>query len=99
MSFEPKTQAFNSLDQCCYARHWRQGSTLGGINVLPFYTFDAPIKTRRRSALRSPTSAWRTIRRPVCKDFYAGCQTVADMAKARGDDGRRIVHLPPLRRR
>ena len=43
MSFEPKTQAFNSSISSVTIGTGDKAVTLGGINVLPFYAFDAPI--------------------------------------------------------
>ena len=43
MSSEPKTQAFNSSIISVTIGTGDKAVTLGGINVLPFYAFDAPI--------------------------------------------------------
>ena len=44
MAFEPKTQAFNASIAKVTIGTGDKAVTLGGVNVLPFYSFDAPIE-------------------------------------------------------
>ena len=80
MSFVPKKQAFNAKINAVTLGTGEKAVVLGGQNVLPFYTLMRPLKTRRRSAWRFPT--WRREwTAPALKEFYAGCETMADYAK------------------
>ena len=53
---------------------------IGGQNVLPFYTFDAPIENAPKIGVEISdlASEWTA---PALKEFYAGCTTMADYAK------------------
>ena len=44
MAFEPKTQAFSSSIGTVTVGTGEKAVKLGGVNVLPFYSFDAPIE-------------------------------------------------------
>ena len=44
MSFVPKTQAFNAKINAVTLGTGDKAVVLGGQNVLPFYTFDAPVE-------------------------------------------------------
>ena len=68
MSFVPKTQPFRGNINAVTLGTGDKAVVIGGQNVLPFYTFDAPIenapkigveistsKTHLRSVLKSPT--------------------------------------------
>ena len=53
---------------------------LGGENVLPFYTFDAPIENAPKVGIEITDGGMDT--EPECvKKYYEGCSTVVDMAK------------------
>ena len=45
MSFAPKTQPFSGKINTVTLGTGDNAVTLGGLNVLPFYTFDAPYFT------------------------------------------------------
>ena len=98
MSFEPKTQAFNSSISSVTIGTGDKAVTLGGINVLPFYAFDAPITN-------APKIGVEITDHGMAAYPQAGAGILCRLpdrgrhGKARGDDARRIVHLPPLRRR
>ncbi|MDO5152206.1 MAG: acetyl-CoA decarbonylase/synthase complex subunit delta, partial [Eubacteriales bacterium] len=53
---------------------------IGGQNVMPFYTFDAPIENAPKIGVEISDAAgeWDT---PALREFYAGCVSMADYAK------------------
>lgn len=54
--------------------------TLGGENVLPLYSFDAPIANKARIGVQITDSGYdKTI--PALAAYYAGAETIADIAK------------------
>ena len=56
MSFEPKKQPYRGKINAVTLGTGDKAVVIGGQNVLPFYTFDAPIESmHRRSVSRSPT--------------------------------------------
>ena len=57
-----------------------KATVIGGQNVLPFYTFDAPIENAPKIGVEVSDLAkeWTA---PALKEFYAGCETMADYAK------------------
>ena len=81
MSFEPKTQAFNSSISSVTIGTGDKAVTLGGINVLPFYAFDAPITNAPKIGVEITDHGMAAYPQAGLQEFYAGCQTVADMAK------------------
>ncbi len=80
MSFTPKTGAFNGKINAVTLGTGDKAIVIGGQNVLPFYTFDAPIENAPKIGVEiSDTAAqWDA---PALKEFYAGCVTMADFAK------------------
>ena len=54
---------------------------IGGENVLPFYTFDAPVENKPRIAVEISDRGLADIASPGILDFYAGCESVEDMAR------------------
>src|SRR5699024_119403 len=56
-------------------------TVLGGQNVLPFYTFDAPIENKPKIGVEITDAGMELCTTPGMQAFYAGCATVADMAK------------------
>ncbi|MEG2939249.1 MAG: acetyl-CoA decarbonylase/synthase complex subunit delta, partial [Oscillospiraceae bacterium] len=54
--------------------------TVGGENVLPFYTFDAPIENMPKIGVEICDAGVAEEVEGI-KSFYAGCNTVAEMAK------------------
>ena len=80
MSFVPKTQPFNGKINAVTLGTGDKAVVIGGQNVLPFYTFDAPIENAPKIGVEiSDTAAEWTA--PGLKEFYAGCNTMADFAK------------------
>ena len=80
MSFEPKTQPFSGKINAVTLGTGDKAIVIGGQNVLPFYTFDAPIENAPKIGVEvSDLAAQWTL--PSLVDFYAGCTTMADYAK------------------
>ncbi len=80
MSFVPKTQPFNGRINAVTMGTGDKAIVIGGQNVLPFYTFDAPIENAPKIGVEVSDLAgsWDA---PALKEFYAGCTTMADYAK------------------
>ena len=80
MSFTPKTQPFSGKINAVTLGTGDKAIVIGGQNVLPFYTFDAPIENAPKIGIEISdcASEWTT---DGLKDFYAGCVTMADYAK------------------
>ncbi len=80
MSFVPKTQPFNGKINAVTLGTGDKAIVIGGQNVLPFYTFDAPIENAPKIGVEVSdlANAWDA---PALKEFYAGCVTMADFAK------------------
>ena len=80
MYFEPKTGAFSGKINAVTLGTGDKAIVIGGQNVLPFYTFDAPIENAPKIGVdvSDLASQWNW---PELADFYAGCTTMADYAK------------------
>ena len=80
MSFVPKKQPFNGKVNAVTLGTGDKAIVIGGQNVLPFYTFDAPIEHAPKIGVEISDLAgeWTA---PGLKEFYAGCVTMADFAK------------------
>ncbi len=80
MSFVPKTQPFSGRINAVTLGTGDKAIVIGGQNVLPFYTFDAPIENAPKIGVEISdlASQWDA---PGLKEFYAGCTTMADYAK------------------
>ena len=81
MSFAPKKQAFNAKINAVTLGTGDKAIVLGGQNVLPFYTFDAPIENKPKVGVEITDAGMAMCITDGLKAFYAGCETVADMAK------------------
>lgn len=81
MSFVPKTQAFNARINTVTLGTGDKAVTLGGQNVLPFYAFDAEITNAPKIGVELTDAGMEMCNMPGLQEFYAGCETVADMAK------------------
>lgn len=81
MSFVPKTQAFNARINTVTLGTGDKAVTLGGQNVLPFYAFDAEIANAPKIGVELTDAGMAMCNMPGLQEFYAGCETVADMAK------------------
>ena len=80
MSFAPKTQPFSGKINAVTLGTGDKAIVIGGQNVLPFYTFDAPIENAPKIGVEISDLAdqWDV---PGLVDFYAGCTTMAERAK------------------
>lgn len=81
MSFVPKKQAFNAKINAVTLGTGDKAIVLGGQNVLPFYSFDAPIENKPKVGVEITDAGMAMCTTEGLKAFYAGCETVADMAK------------------
>ena len=61
-------------------RSWLTDAS-GGQNVLPFHTFDAEIKNAPKIGVELTDFGMSEYTMPGEQAFYAGCETVVDMAK------------------
>ena len=80
MSFVPKQQPFRGRINAVTLGTGDKAITIGGQNVLPFYTFDAEMPNAPKIGIEISDMAgeWTA---PALKEFYAGCATMADYAK------------------
>jgi len=81
MSFAPKKQAFNAKINAVTIGTGDKAMVIGGQNVLPFYTFDAPIENKPKIGVEITDAGMELCTTPGQKAFFEGCVTVADMAK------------------
>ena len=81
MAFEPKTQAFSSSIATVTLGTGDKAVKLGGVNVLPFYAFDAPIENAPKIGVEITDAGIAAYPQKGLQDFYAGCTTPAEMAK------------------
>ena len=80
MAFTPKTAPFSGKINAVTLGTGDKAIVIGGQNVMPFYTFDAPIENAPKIGVEiSDTAAEWTA--PGLVDFYAGCTTMAERAK------------------
>ena len=80
MSFVPKTQPFSGKINAVTLGTGDKAIVLGGQNVLPFYTFDAPIENAPKIGVEISDAADSWDVPGIC-EFYAGCTTMAERAK------------------
>ena len=80
MAFVPKTQPYNGRINAVTLGTGDKAIVIGGQNVLPFYTFDAPVENAPKIGVEISdlASEWDA---PALKAFYEGCATMADYAK------------------
>ena len=80
MSFTPKTAPYSGKINAVTLGTGDNAIVIGGQNVLPFYTFDAPIENAPKVGVEVSdlASEWEWA---GLKEFYAGCTTMADYAK------------------
>ena len=79
MAFTPKTAAFPGRIHAVTLGTVDEAIVIGGQNVLPFYTFDAPIEYAPKIGVEISDLA-HTWTVPGLVEFYAGCTTMADRA-------------------
>ena len=80
MSFAPKTAPYSGKINAVTLGTGDNAIVIGGQNVLPFYTFDAPIENAPKVGVEVSdlASQWNW---PELNAFYAGCTSMADYAK------------------
>ena len=80
MSFAPKTAPFSGKINAVTLGTGDKAIVIGGQNVLPFYTFDAPIENAPKVGLEisDVAASWDYA---GLNEFYAGCTSMADYAK------------------
>ena len=80
MSFAPKTAPFSGKINAVTLGTGDKAIVIGGQNVLPFYTFDAPIENAPKVGLEISdlAASWDYA---GLNEFYAGCASMADYAK------------------
>ena len=80
MAFTPKTAPFNGKINAVTLGTGDKAIVVGGQNVMPFYSFDAPIENAPKVGVEiSDLAAQWDV--PGLVDFYAGCNTMAERAK------------------
>ena len=79
MSFVPKKQAYSARINTVTLGTGDKATVIGGQNVLPFYTFDAPIENAPKIGVEISDNAasWTA---PGLVEFYAGCTPMAARA-------------------
>ena len=80
MAFVPKTAPFSGKINAVTLGTGDKAIVIGGQNVMPFYTFDAPIENAPKIGVEISDAA-DTWTAPGLVEFYAGCATMADRAK------------------
>lgn len=80
MPFAPKTQAFNAKINSIVLGTGDKAAQIGGNNVLPFYSFDAPIENPPKIGVEITDGALEEYVQPKLKAFYDGCGSVEEMA-------------------
>ncbi len=80
MAFTPKTAPYSGKINAVTLGTGDKAIVIGGQNVMPFYTFDAPIENAPKIGVEISDLAdkWTT---PGIVEFYAGCTTMAERAK------------------
>ena len=80
MSFEPKKQPYRGKINAVTLGTGDKAVVIGGQNVLPFYTFDAPIEHAPKIGVEISdlASEWKSA---GLSEFYAGCTTMVDYAR------------------
>ena len=81
MAFNPKKQAYNASINAVTLGTGEKSIVVGGENVLPFYTFDAPIANSPKIAIEINDKGMASLQTAGMKAAFEGCATVADMAK------------------
>ena len=80
MSFAPKTAPFSGKINAVTLGTGDKAIVIGGQNVLPFYTFDAPIENAPKVGVEVSDLANDWTHESL-KEFYAGCTSMVDYAK------------------
>ncbi len=81
MPFKKTPQTFSASIKEVQLGTGEKAITLGGENVLPLYSFDAEIKNAPKVGVEILDIAFEENAPKGLVEFYAGCETMADMAK------------------
>ncbi|MEG1524612.1 MAG: acetyl-CoA decarbonylase/synthase complex subunit delta [Clostridia bacterium] len=81
MPFTRKPQAFGAAINTVEFGVGEKKLTLGGENVLPFHTFDAPIVNAPKVGVEISDLGLENVLAEGIKNYYADCKSVVDMAK------------------
>ncbi len=93
MAFTPKTAPFSGKINAVTLGTGDKAIVIGGQNVMPFYTFDAPIENAPKIGVEISDLASNWTAKGLV-DFYAGCTTMAERAaKAATMDGADFIAL------
>lgn len=80
MPFKQTSQKFNAALRTVEVGTGDKKLVLGGENVLPFYTFDAPIENAPRIGVEISTLGLESYSKGL-QEYYAGATTYAEIAK------------------
>ncbi len=80
MPFVPRKQAYAAHIRAVTLGTGDKATVIGGQNVLPFYSFDAPIEHAPKIGVEISDLSGRWTA-PGLKEFYAGCSTMAQRAR------------------
>ena len=80
MAFTPKTAPYSGKINAVTLGTGDKATVIGGQNVLPFYTFDAPIENAPKVGVEISDAAHKWTSKGLT-EFYAGCTTMAEYAK------------------
>ena len=81
MPFASKSQAFHTNILAVTFGTGEAAVTLGGQNVLPFHTFDAPVENPPKIGIELSDGGMELCTTQGLKTFYGGCDTVVQMAQ------------------
>ena len=79
MAFTPKTGAYSGKINAVTLGTGDKAMVIGGQNVLPFYTFDAPVENAPKIGMEISDAAENWTASGLV-EFYAGCTTMAQRA-------------------
>ncbi len=80
MPFKKSPQKFSAAIETVEIGSGDKKIVLGGENVLPFYTFDAPIETAPKIGVEISDLGVENYADGI-KEFYAGAGSIAEIAK------------------
>ena len=96
MAFVPKKQAFNASINAVTLGTGDKSIVLGGENVMPFYTFDAPIENAPKIGVEISDLGMEDYQAPGLQAFYAWWRYACRHGKKGREYGRRQLYLLAL---
>lgn len=81
MPFVPKKHAFSAAIHPVALGTGEKAVTIGGNSTFPFYSFDAETVNAPKIGMEVTDLGLAAYPQAGLQEFYAGCQTVADMAE------------------